>query len=1246
MPPVVFQFSGQGSQYRRMGLGLYRSEPVFRDTLDRLDAVARDELGVSVLAEMYDERRRTEAFDDIRFTHPAIVMVELGLVDTLIHHGIEPDLLLGASLGEFTAAVVAGALDREQCLRLVVRQARRLRSARRGGMLAVLADTELHRRVPELRDRTEIAARNYPGHFVVAGTEDALDAAEAALRLRDVVCHRVPVSYPFHSSLMDEGETAFRDLMAEADFRPLRLPVVSCVTGAEIDRMTVDHLWKAARRPIEYAATLTGLEHRGPHHYLDLGPSGTLHNFVRGGLPDSSRSRSYALLSPLADDARQLAAVRAAFPARRRTHPAAKDGTMKVYGFPGQGSQAKGMGRDLFDEFPAETAIADRVLGYSIRELCLEDPRRELRLTRFTQPALYVVSALTWLRRQREDSRPPDYLIGHSLGEYGALFAAGAFDFETGLRLVRRRGELMSRADGGRMAAVLGCDLRRVEQALAEHGLTDLDIANHNAPTQFVLAGPAELIERAKGVFEGLGAHFLTLNVSAPFHSRAMRPVAEEFARYLDGFTLRDPRIPVIANADARPYRPGEVRGTLVRQIHSPVLWTDSVRYLMGQGDFEFEELGPGAVLRKLVTRIRTEASPLSAGEDPGPTAAEAVVTTPTAVEPEAYRRRRDPLPDRPAVEVVRVHRGGPVAADASPAGPGSSRRPWAAPSPSSAAPAAGKGTPEGSGAPVAVPADPVPAVRADRPAPDRPVNQGRPTPSGEAADLHPTVDRHGPVTGRPDAREPAVSDGTVSAESAVSGTAVASESPEPFDPRAGGPGDLRPESGHGTGSPRPGREGARAAAAVGSRPGAGGGVGAETLGAASFRERYGLRYAYLAGSLYGGVSGPELLIRLAKTGAMGFYGTGGVPLPEAEAHLTGLRGQLGADGAFGANLLHTPADSGRESALVELFLRNGVRTVEASGFLRITPALVRYRLAGGRVLAKVSSTDMAAAFLAPPPRPLVERLVAEGQVDARDAERHSGLPMADDLCVEVGSAWFDDAVGSLTTLLPAVLRLRDERTGPGPRVHVGAAGGIGTPEAAAAAFMMGADFLLTGSVNQCTPQAATSAEVKDLLQRLDVHDVALTPAPEMFELGMRVRAVRRGVFLPARAAKLHDLWVRHDSFEDIDEPTRRHIEDGFLRGTFDEAAAGATGDAKARMAAAFRTYLDRGFDLARRGEPGRRVDYLVYCGPAMGAFNAWVAGTDLASWQARDVDTVAERLLTETADLLRSRAAAFTAGA
>ncbi|MEU5023759.1 ACP S-malonyltransferase [Streptomyces milbemycinicus] len=1094
--PTVFMFSGQGSQYHWMGQDLYRAEAVFRETLDRLDAVAEAELGASVLGRMYDPGRGpAEPFDDLEFTHPAIVMVQLALADTLAGYGIEPDLLLGASLGEFTACVLAGVVDRDTCLRLLIRQARAARGAPPGGMLAVLGDERLHRDIPLLRDHIEVAARNYPGHLVLSGADDVLTAAEELLRARDVACHRVPVPYAFHSALMDAGEPAFRTTVAEAELRPPRIPIVSCAAMGAVDRVTADHLWRATRAPIEFAATLTALERSGPYQYVDLGPSGTLHNFVRAGLPAHSRSSSHALLSPLSEDTRALAELRSAVAphprTRTRTRPAPQhpqEGIMKVYGFPGQGSQAKGMGKDLFDEFPEQTAVADAVLGYSIRELCTQDPRRELKLTQFTQPALYVVSALTWLRKLRDDPTPPDYLVGHSLGEYVALFAAGAFDFETGLRLVKRRGELMSGADGGRMAAVLGCDLDRVEQALRDHQLTGLDIANHNAPVQFVLAGPADQLDLAKPVFEGLGAHFVSLNVSAPFHSRYLRETADEFARYLDGFTLRDPDIPVIANVDARPYRPGEVKRTLARQIASTVRWTDTVRYLMGKGEFEFEELGPGAVLRKLVTKIKAEAEPL--------------VTEPQ-------------VPEQPVAE-----------------------RPIAAPQVT---------TPPVVEAPVAAPLIAAPPVAAE----------------------------------------------------------------------------------------------------VAAAPGA---VGAETLGAGTFRERYGLRYACLAGAMYGGVSGVELLVRLAKSGGMGFFGSGGLALDEVGAGLDAVRAALGADGAYGANLLHQYADPERESALVDLFLRAGVRTIEASGFLRITPALVKYRLSGGRVLAKVSSTDMAAAFLEPAPRRIVRQLLDEGRIAAADAERFAHLPMADDLCVEVGAGWYD-ATGTLATLLPAVVRLRDARAaraGAGPRIHVGAAGGIGSPEAAAAAFVLGADFLVTGSINQCTPEAATSEAVKDLLQEVEVHDVALAPAPEMFELGVRAQVVKRGVLLPAKAGKLHELWRRHDSFEDIDAPTRRRIEEKFLHGSFHKAAAaesdaGPGADGKRRMATAFRSYLHRGFRLALRGDPGRKVDYLVYCGPAMGAFNSWVAGTGLEPWRSRHVDTIAEHLMSGTAALLRDRAARYS---
>ncbi|GAA4894894.1 ACP S-malonyltransferase [Streptomyces coeruleoprunus] len=1076
--PVVFMFSGQGSQYYRMGQELYDADEVFRTALERHDAVVAEELGESVLARVLDPaKRKNDPFTDTRFTHPAIVMIELALAETLRAAGIEPDHLLGSSLGEYAAAAVSGSITPQECLRLLVRQAEGLRAGPRGGMLAVLARPDVLDRVPELR-ACEVAARNYPGHFVVAGTDEDLDRAEAALRAADVLHQRVPVEYAYHSSLMDRVLDECRAGFDGVTFAPPRVPWVSCVDGRLVERPTAEHFWQVARRPIEFERTMAAMRARGDFLYLDLGPSGTLHNFVRGNLPAGTRSRSLPLLSPFGNDPDLLARARALAAPAARTTPKTprKAHRMKVYGFPGQGSQQRGMGKDLFARFPDETAIADRVLGYSIEELCVRDPERRLGRTEFTQPALYVVSALSYLDRLAEDPEPADYLIGHSLGEYVALFAAGVFDFETGLRLVQRRGALMAAASGGGMAAVVGTDEATVTRVLTDAGLGGLDLANHNAPDQFVLSGPRDEIDAACTAFEAAGARAVRLNVSAPFHSRYMRGTAEEFAGFLDGFTLRPPAVPVLANVDGLPYAPDALKETLTAQIASPVRWTDTVRRLMGHGDFDFVELGPGRVLTKLVTKITSTATAL-------------------------------PAPSRDLA-----------------AGP----------------------------APAATPTT--------------------------------------PVAGTAPAGDPAAVPGAVPVPVAASGT------------------------------PGP--------------------VTADTLGADGFRERYGLRRAYLLGGLYGGISGRDMLGAAAKAGLLGFLGTGGLTPAEVEEQLRGLVADLGPGGAFGVNLLYRHGAPEEESALVDTLLRHGVDLVEASGFPLITPALVRFRLKGGRIIAKVSRTDVAAEFLAPPPERLVARLVAAGEVTEAEARAAAGRPMADDLCVEADGGWLS-STADLLTLLPAVLRLRDGAALPGHRVHVGCAGGIGTPEAAAAAFLLGAEFVLTGSVNQCSPEAATSPEVKDILQEAREYDVDTAPWGELFELGVRARYLKRGVFFPARASRLHELWRRHGSVAELDEDTRAQVLDRYLGGER-PAATGPGADPKAELAELFRGYFTRGLRLAVTGDQRSRVDYLVHCGPSMGAFNQVVAGTDLHPWRARTVEAIADTLMEGAAAHLTTRLRAF----
>ena len=279
----------------------------------------------------------------------------------------------------------------------------------------------------------------------------------------------------------------------------------------------------------------------------------------------------------------------------------------RIYLFPGQGSQKKGMGADVFPLFPAQTAAADAILGYSVAQQCVEDPGDKLSQTQYTQPLLFTVCALMYLHKVQETGRKPDLVAGHSVGEFAALFAAGVFDFETGVRIVQKRGELMSRAMGGGMAAVVGMSAEQIRGVLDVAGYTTIDVANLNSPKQSVISGLKDDVLAVRPAFEAAGAKmFVPLDVSGAFHSRYMQPAQAEFERFVRDLDFTPPAIPVIANVTARPYDATAMVENMTRQITSPVRWVESMQYALQQPEPEFEEVGPGVVLTSLLRQIKS----------------------------------------------------------------------------------------------------------------------------------------------------------------------------------------------------------------------------------------------------------------------------------------------------------------------------------------------------------------------------------------------------------------------------------------------------------------------------------------------------------------------------------------------------------------------------------------------------------------------------------------------------------------
>ncbi|MCK0471881.1 ACP S-malonyltransferase [Halalkalibacter sp. APA_J-10(15)] len=1066
---IIFLFPGHGSQYYMMGKELYDSNKRYKRILDELDVEVKKLLGASVLEELYHQEKAGNSFKDFKYTHFANFMIEYAMGKILIEQGIEPDYIIGSSLGELVALTISEAISLRDMLQYLYHHITFLREhCNKGHMITVYDDVSNYYEDNVLASDSYLAGINFDGNYVISCRCEDVDNITNHLKSLNVLHERLPIEYPFHCELVDLYIDNTLGQIRDIQIRKPKYPLISSVDGMRVTNIDIEYFRNILRKPILFKEAILNLKEKEEAIYIDLGPTGNMINFTKKIVSNHSMAEFYTILTPFKRSKDNYHRLIGELADRKKEE---RDGNMIVYIFPGQGSQQVGMGKELFDKYEDVLEIADRILGYSLKELCLYAPNHVLNLTQYTQPAIFVVNHLYYLEKIKNEEEP-HFVAGHSLGECNALVAAKVLDFSSALELVKKRAEMMSQADGGAMAVISGIPAEQVEEIIKENELRHVFISNYNSTIQTVIAGGKEEVNNSFSLFNHAGARVIPLNVSGAFHSTYMTNAKHEFRRFINKFEFNRIEIPIISNLTARPYIQEDIKDTIANQIDNPLKWVDSIRYLLARDrNIHFEQIGDGNFLLGFIDNIK----------------------------------------DNTTDEILsRYHES-----------------------------------------------DEIDAL-------------------------------------------------------------------------------FRKEI-----------KNNQANIGIGSK---------------EFMQDYNLIYPYIAGGMYRGIASEEMVVRMAQFGMLGFYGSGGLKINEIESTILNIKERVG-DKTFGVNFVHTPDHPEKEREVVNCFLKNGVTLIEAAAFMEITENLVRYRIQNlqreqgeikikNRIIAKVSRPEIAEMFLSPPPYEIVNDLYNRGEVSFEQLELSQKIPMADDITVESDSGGHTDQGVSFVTL-PTIMRLRDRYMNKyryTKAIRVGAAGGIGTPEAIAASFILGAEYIVTGSINQCTVEARTSSLVKEILQEINIQDTDYAPAGDMFEFGAKVQVVKKGLFFSARANKLYELYRQYNSLEDIDEEIRKQIENKYFKRSFEsvweeienyqssEVIERANINRKYKMSLLFKWYLFNSTKNAINGIKEDKVNFQIHCGSAMGAFNQWVKGTDLTDWRNRHVDEIGMKLMEEAIEILESR--------